>query len=120
MTETKITADELLSGQGRMRQGGDANDFTIPGTNNYTEERKNMQSFFGSAMSTSGTVTVTFPTPFDTPPFVMGGILGSTLGTPSIKTITTTNFTFQANNLLGVLSPNLTVLWYAVGRRPTS
>jgi len=120
MTETKITADELLSGQVRMRQGGDPDNFTVPGTTNYTEERMNMQSFFGSAMSTSGTVTVTFPTAFDTPPFVIGGILGSTLGTPSIKSITTTSFTFQANNLLGILSPNLTVLWYAVGRRPTS
>jgi len=120
MSETKITADEMLGGQVRMRQGGDPNDFTIPGTTNYTEERKNMQSFFGSAVSTGGTVTVTFPEAFAEVPFVMGGILGSTLGTPSIKSITKTGFTFQANNLLGILTPNLTVLWYAVGRRPTS
>ena len=118
MAETKVTADELLSGQIRMRVGGDANDFTIPGTDVYQEERANMQSFFGSAVSTAGTVTVTFPEAFAEKPFVIGGILGSTLGTPSIKTISKTGFTFQANNLLGILTPSLTVLWWATGRRP--
>lgn len=117
MAETKVTADELLSGNVRMRQGGDPSDWTVPGTTNYTENRKDMQTFFGSAMSTAGTVTVTFPTPFAQKPIVVAGIFGSTLGTPSVKTITTTSFTFQANNLLGILSPNLTVLWMATGPR---
>lgn len=117
MSETKVTADELLSGQVRIRQGGSPDDWTVPGTNNYTENRKEMQTFFGSAMSTSGTVTVTFAEPFAEKPVVIGNVLGSTLGTASIKSVSTTGFTFQANNLLGILSPNLTVLWMATGRR---
>ena len=120
MPETKVTADELLSGQIRTRQGGDPDDFTVPGTTNYEEARINMQSFFGSATSTAGTVTVTFPVAFASKPIVLGNVLGSTLGTASIKSVTTTGFTFQANNLLGILTPSLTVLWYAIGRRPMS
>jgi len=35
MADTKVTAAEMLSGQVRMRQGGDTNGFTTPGTTNY-------------------------------------------------------------------------------------
>lgn len=118
MAETKVTADELLSGNMRMRVGGDPTDFTIPGTNVYAEQRKNMQSFFGSSLSVGGVATVVFPTPFQEKPIVIANVLGNTLGNASILSITKSGFTFQANNLLGILTPNIPVLWQATGLRP--
>ena len=120
MPETKVTADELLSGNVRQRVGGDPDDFSAPGTTVYDENRKNMQEFIGCSMSTAGTVTVTFPTAFASPPIVVANVLGSTLGTASLKSVSATGFTFQANNLLGVLTASLPVLWIAKGRRVMS
>ena len=120
MGETKVTADELLGGQVRMRIGGDPDDFTVPGSTLYTEERKNMQSFFGSSLSTSGVVTILFPEAFDSPPIVLPVVLGNVLGNPSLISVTKTGFSFRTSNLLGVLTPNMPVLWFAIGRRPVS
>lgn len=118
MTETKITADETLSGDIRMRQGGDPDDFTVAGTTNYAEDKRNMMKQIGVSTSSTSAVTVTFPTPFSEPPIVLMTPIGSAAVMPQITTApTVSGFSFQTTNILGALLGSNKVNWIAEGRR---
>jgi len=118
MAETKITADDMLSGQIRLRQGGDANDFSVPGSTNYAEEKTDMMKQIGVAISTAFSVTnITFALPFSQKPHVMLTVLGAGIATPQMVSVSTTGFSFQAANILGALIGSTSVNWSAEGRR---
>jgi len=118
MSETKITATELLSGDIRNRQGGDPDDFTVAGTTNYSEDKKDMMKQIGVSTSALTPVTVTFPVPFSQPPIVLMTPIGSAAVMPQITTSpTTTSFSFQTTNILGALLASNKVNWSAEGRR---
>lgn len=64
MVETKFTADQIKSGNARMRQGGDADNWSTAGTTNYTVDKTDIQIQDGMVQSVDDTISVTFPTPF--------------------------------------------------------
>lgn len=117
MTETKVTADELLSGQLRNRQGGDPNDFSVAGTTNYVEQRKNMMVQTGEINTgAGGTVTVTFPVAFSFTPQILYSVTSGTAMAVTLTAKSATGFTIQAVSLLGVLTSGIDISWRAEGR----
>lgn len=118
MGETKVTADELLSGQIRYRQGGDANDFSVSGTTNYAENRKDMMRQIGVVdASSTAPIVVTFPVAFSNTPFVQLTIVGTAAGTPQVTALSSTGVTIKATNLVGALMGGVQIFWTAEGRR---
>jgi hypothetical protein len=96
------------------RQGGDANDFTVPGTTGYSES--NLLTQAGSVTGASGTMTVTFPVAFSQKPTVLitprgsGGVFS---GGFYLVSETTASFNIQVSATNVPPSFN----WMAVGRR---
>lgn len=117
---TKVTAAELLSGQVRSRQGGDPDDWSVPGTTNYSEELINIMVQSGAATSTSGTVNVTFDTPFAQIPLIQLTPISSNLVAPVLVSVTKTGFSFRVGLLTGILTSGVILNWEAKGRRPMS
>jgi len=122
---TKVTAEELKSGNVRMRQGGSATDYNVPGTINYTIERTNLQVQQGVVQSTNGTVTVTYPDSFENVPHLMISINSTEAGVTARKiTETASGFTCVVERpglSVGVVNfsstANAKISWTATGIR---
>lgn len=124
MPETKVTASEIKNGITRMRQGGDVNDWSAPGTTNFEIQRADIAIQDGNVNSANGTVTVTYPMPYDDKPHLMLSVNSSEAGT-TVRKITETNTGFtciveKPGLSLGIVNfaavSNAKISWQAKGR----
>lgn len=106
------------------RQGGDASDWSTPGTTTRTPGAVRMQG--GSVTvpftsSTAETVAITFPTSFSQPPLVFISMKRPTTGSAEQflgminPTVLATGFSVNVYALAGATSDDPILNWYAIG-----
>lgn len=120
-----ISDAKLENGKVYRRQGGNATNWAVAGTNNYdvSEEEVIVQTGVVSS-GTGGPATVTFPVAFSEKPVVMVSTFGGNAGdTPltqnafaEASSVTTTTVQVLTFNTSGTQS-NQAVAWIAIGKK---
>lgn len=118
ITADAVTDAKLVYGKLRSRQGGSATNWQTTGTTTYDYSATNTFIQVGSAITSTGVVTVTFPTAFNQVPIVLAGVSSAVSANVYVRidpAPTATQFTATIITDAGGLGAAETINWIAIG-----